>query len=69
MLHYAVGIDAATRELRIDASHIPMPYAEAATKASHDAQADSKGFLHRLLFKPRGEKIGEAPPPADPPAR
>jgi hypothetical protein len=61
MLHYVVGVDRATRELRIEATHTPMPYAEAALTASHDAQADSKGFLHRLLFKPRGERIGDAP--------
>jgi hypothetical protein len=64
MARYYVGVDAGTRRLVIEKRPEPMPYARAFALAAEAADNDSKGFLRRLLFKPRGQAIGEAPPPA-----
>ena len=37
-----------------------MPYTEAAETAEEWAKADSRGFFLRHLFKPKGNRIGEA---------
>ena len=59
MGRYAIRIDPATQRLEIAKSKDAMDYAGAAAKAAEDADADSKRFLRRLIFKPRGKKIGE----------
>jgi hypothetical protein len=55
---HVVVIDQATHEARIEAMHDPLPYAEAVKQAAASAEADSKGFLKRLFFKPEGRPIG-----------
>ena len=54
----ALEIDPATHELVSRSLRAPLPYAEAARVAHDDAEHDSKGFLRRLFFRPRGRKIG-----------
>ena len=61
---YAVRVNEATNRLEIERAKGAMPYAQAMERASKDAEADSKGFLRRLLFRPRGERIGEDAAPA-----
>ncbi len=56
---YGVSLDPATRLLAIDASKEPLSYDRAAALAADDARADSKNFLRRVLFKPRGKRVGE----------
>ena len=56
---YAVSIDPETKALSIDSSKSPMTYAQASAAAAKNAQADSKGFLRRLLFKPSGQRVDE----------
>ena len=56
---YGIRIDPSTHRLDIIRSKDAMDYAGAAAKAAEDADEDSKGFLRRLLFRPRGKKIGE----------
>ncbi len=56
---YGIRIDPATHVLEITKSKDAMDYAAAAAKAAEDADADSKRFLRRLLFRPKGKKIGE----------
>jgi hypothetical protein len=58
---YAVRVDRGSHELVIDARKTPMAYAEAAALADKNAEADSKGFLRRLVFRPKGKRIGEMP--------
>lgn len=62
MARHVVGVNAATRRLEVETRPEPMPYARAFALAAEAADADSKGFLRRLLFKPRGQAIGEPPP-------
>jgi hypothetical protein len=38
---------------------MPSAYPEAAERAAQDAEEDSRGFLRRLLFRPKGTRIGE----------
>jgi len=57
LARHAVRVDGAARRVEIDKTLSPMPYAEAAMLAAKDAEADGKGFLRRLLFKPRGKRI------------
>jgi hypothetical protein len=63
---YGIRIDPETRRLEIAHSAKPLGYAAALAAATVDAEADSKGFLQRLLFRPRGTAIGEAPATASP---
>jgi hypothetical protein len=56
---YSVRIDGEARRLEINVTKSPMPYAQAMNLAETNAQADSRGFLRRLVFKPQGKKIGE----------
>ena len=58
---YAIATDPATQHVAIAATRVPMPYADAAALAASDAEADSKRFLRRLLFKPRGHAVDEPP--------
>lgn len=67
MGRYVVSVNPATQRLEVEKRPEPMPYARAFKLASKAADSDSKGFLRRLLFKPRGQAIGE-PPPAPAPA-
>ena len=55
---HVVIVDPVTHEVRIESRHEPLPYAEAAKQAAASAEADSKGFLKRLFFKPQGRPIG-----------
>ena len=59
---YAVVVNADTRLLEIERAKAPMDYARAASLAESSAQADSRSFLRRLPFIPKGLRIGE---PAD----
>jgi hypothetical protein len=57
LLRGVIAIDPESRALRVESRREPLPYAEAARLAAEQAEADSKGFLSRLLFKPRGRRI------------
>jgi hypothetical protein len=59
---YSVRVDDATRQLVVEAAKQPMPYAQAAGVASKNAEEDSRNFLRRLPFIPKGLRIGA---PAD----
>ena len=59
LARYSVRIDPDTRLLVVDRSKQPMAYPEAAARAVDAADADSKNFLRRALFKPKGKRIGE----------
>jgi hypothetical protein len=59
LARYAVRIDEASKRLEIDRSQMPSAYPEAAERAAQDAEEDSRGFLRRLLFRPKGTRIGE----------
>jgi len=54
---YAVRVDGAARALEIDRLMTPMAYADAKALAERNAEADSKGFLRRLLFRPKGTRV------------
>lgn len=60
MARYSVRVNDKTQLIEIDRSKHPMPYTEAAETAEEWAKADSRGFFLRHLFKPRGNRIGEA---------
>lgn len=57
MGRYAVRVDGAARKLEVDIEQTPMSYADAKARAQADAEADSKGFLRRLLFRPKGTRV------------
>jgi hypothetical protein len=61
---YSVRIDGATQRLEIEATRTPMPYTQAINLAELAADDDSRGFFRRLVFRPRGKKIGEDVEPA-----
>jgi hypothetical protein len=61
MSRYTLRIDPSAERLEIEAVGTPMPYAEAMEAAKRDASSDSRNFLGRLLFKPKGRRIDEAP--------
>ena len=69
MGRYSVRVNEATKLLEISVSKHPMPYAEAAERATKSARADSDNFYRHLEFQPSGTAIGEpddlvaAPPP------
>ncbi len=56
---HLVVVDPQAKAVRIELTRTPMAYADASLRAAEDAEADSKGFLRRLLFKPRGSKVDE----------
>jgi hypothetical protein len=60
---YGVRIDERTGRLEIARSAEPRDYASALAAAKVDAEEDSKGFVQRLLFRPRGKAIGEPTEP------
>jgi hypothetical protein len=55
---YSVQVNESTRLLEIEASKYPMAYPQAAAAARKSARSDSKGFLRRLPFIPRGTRLG-----------
>jgi hypothetical protein len=57
MGRYAVSVDGATRSLAIGRELTPLAYADAKALAQKDAEADSKGFLRRLIFRPKGTRV------------
>lgn len=64
---HTIVVDAETKAVRIDSTRAPMAYRDAARLAAQDAEADSKGFLSRLLFRPRGSRVDESPAGSPPP--
>ena len=56
---YSVRLDETTQRLEIYASKDPMPYTQATNLAEQNAEADSRGFLRRLVSKPQGKRIGD----------
>ncbi len=56
---HLVVVDPQAKAVRVELTRTPMAYADASLRAAKDAEADSKGFLRRLLFKPRGSKVDE----------
>ena len=56
---YSVRLDEKTQRLEIYASKDPMPYTQATNLAEQNAEADSRGFLRRLVSKPQGKRIGD----------
>ncbi len=59
---YSVRVDDATKRLEIEADKEPMPYPQAAQAAAKSAEEDSRNFLRRLPFIPKGLRVGA---PAD----
>ena len=59
---YSVRVDDATKTLVIEAGKESMPYKQAAEIAARNADEDSRNFLRRLPFIPKGLRIGA---PAD----
>ena len=57
MGRYAVRVDGAAQKLEIDVELAPLSFADAKALAQRDAEADSKGFLRRLLFRPKGTRV------------
>ena len=55
---YSLVVNGATRSLEIERSKTPMTYERAAFFAKESARADSVGFLRRLPFVPKGQRIG-----------
>jgi hypothetical protein len=62
MRRYTVSVDAGTRRLEIESHPEPMAYPRAYVVANADAEEDAKGFVRRLLFRPRGQPIGDPAP-------
>src|SRR5206468_10537116 len=62
MGRYSVRIDPASKRVGIEAAKAPMPYKQAADLAAKSADEDSRNFLRRLPFIPKGLRIGA---PAD----
>jgi hypothetical protein len=56
---FSVVVNPQTRMLEIERSKTPMPYARAEYFAKSAARADSRGFLRRLPFIPKGLRIGD----------
>jgi len=56
---YSVRVAPGTHRLEIEAGKEPMPYAQAAELAARDAESDSRLFLRRLPFIPKGLRIGD----------
>ncbi len=57
LARYSVRMDAATGMLDFERSKLPMTYSDAATLARDQAEQDSRGFLSRVLFRPKGKPI------------
>ena len=54
---YGVRVNDETKLLEIESKN-PMAYPEAAELATQNAESDSKNFLRRLPFRPRGTRVG-----------
>lgn len=57
---YRVRLDAATRRLGIDFEKTPLPFEQAAARASAAAAADSANYGRGARFTPEGTRIGES---------
>jgi hypothetical protein len=57
MARYSIRVDGAAQRLEIDRTREPMSYAEAAGLAARSAAEDSRSFLRRLPFRPKGNRI------------
>jgi hypothetical protein len=57
---YSVRVNPATLQLEIEKSKQPMAYPEAAKLAARSARSDSRDFLERKAFQPKGTRIGAA---------
>lgn len=55
---FSVQVNDQTRLLEVGKSMTPMAYPEAAELAARNARSDSKRFLQRLSFRPKGKRIG-----------
>jgi len=62
MRRYTVSVDPKTTRLALEKRAEAMAYGLAYTAAAESAEADSKGFLRRLLFRPSGQPIGDPGP-------
>ena len=58
---YKIAVDGSGRRLEIAIDKEALPYREAAARAAGSAAADSESYRRRLVFKPRGTRIGESP--------
>ena len=58
---YSVALDGETRLAGIWRSKTPTDYERAAQVARTAAQSDSRGFLRRLPFIPKGQRVGDPP--------
>jgi len=58
---YSLALDGQNRLVEIWRSKTPMGYERAAQLARANARSDSRGFLRRLPFVPKGERVGAAP--------
>jgi hypothetical protein len=56
---YSVLVNGDTRSLEIEHAKTPMGYERAAMFAKDAAESDSRGFLRRLPFIPKGLRIGD----------
>jgi hypothetical protein len=56
---HIVRVDGASRQLVIENSKTPMPYAQAAELAARSARSDSENLQRRLRFQPMGTPIEE----------
>jgi hypothetical protein len=57
---YRVLVNGQTRLLEIEQVKVPIAYAKAATLARENAKADSDNYRRRLLFRPKGTRIGQS---------
>jgi hypothetical protein len=54
MGHHSVRVNDATKQLEIEASKAPMPYAQAVEAAKKSAQSDADNFRRGVRFRPSG---------------
>ena len=57
---YSVRINGETKLLEIEIGKHPMPYPEAAERATRSARSDSEDFRRHQAFRPSGARIGES---------
>jgi hypothetical protein len=62
---YSVALDGDTQLAEIWRSKTPMDYERAAHLAKAAARSDSRGFLRRLPFIPKGQRVGDSPDKSD----
>ena len=56
---HSVVVDGKSQRLEIEASKEPMTYPQAVEAAARSAESDSRNFLRRLPFIPKGLRIGD----------